>query len=128
MNLNINIKFMKKITSLFTLLLLCILFSSYISFKKNTNNDVSTVSVCRYFSLVVQFSGDRLFPDNNQIKQKCNQWEGHMWFNAGTSGQNVFKCKTCSARVSIQEKKPRGMTFCEEACRRKSKHLWYKLN
>jgi hypothetical protein len=105
--------------------ILCFTFLSNISLSFNY---VSTVAVCRNCSLVVQYSGDRLYPDNRQISQKCNSWEGHLWYNAGTSGQNVFKCQTCRVKVSIGQKKPWCMSFCEEACRGLSKHNWIKLN
>jgi hypothetical protein len=88
---------------------------------------VQTVSVCRYCGLVVEYSYDRLFPDNSTIKQSCNQWQGHLWYNAGTSGHNAFMCNTCGVKVSISEKQPRCMTFCEEACQGKAKHDWKKL-
>lgn len=82
------------------------------------------VSVCRNCSLVHQYNYDRLFPDNKRVSQSCSSWEGHLWYNAGSSGQNKFKCQVCTARVSIREKKPKCMTFCEIACRGKKEHQW----
>lgn len=120
---------MKKTLMILGSMLLCLTFASNNSYyKDSTITQIKTVSVCRYCSLVVQFSDEILFPDNRKISQRCNQWEGHMWYNAGTSGPNVFKCNTCGVIVSIQGKKPRCMTFCEEACRGKSMHKWVKLN
>jgi hypothetical protein len=122
---------MKKTILILGSILLYLTFASNKSYNENSIiNDVNRVSVCRYCSLVVQFpiSDDRLYPDNRQISQRCNQWQGHMWYNAGTSGQNAFRCKTCGVIVSIQENKPRCLTFCEEACKGKSMHKWVKLN
>ena len=90
--------------------------------------DLKTVSVCRECGLVVEYEGERLYPDNSSIKESCNQWEGHMWYNAGTSGNNPFKCKTCGVVVTIKEDEPRCMTFCEEACGGASKHDWVRMN
>jgi hypothetical protein len=88
---------------------------------------VQTVSICRSCGLVVEYSYDRLFPDNSTIDESCNQWQGHLWYNAGTSGHNPFKCLTCGVKVSISEKRPRCMTFCDEACQGKAKHNWKRL-
>jgi hypothetical protein len=120
----------------FFLIALCFVFSScenLSSPKSNIGNsedlgELKTVSVCRYCGLVVEFEGERLFPDNRTIKQKCSQWEGHMWYNAGTSGHNPFKCARCGVRVSIKEKKPLCMSFCDEACNGESQHKWVKMD
>ena len=106
---------------------------SPISNRSNIGNyedagELKTVSVCRYCGLVVEYEGERLFPDNGTIKESCNQWEGHMWYNAGTSGHNPFKWTRCGVRVSIKEKRPKCMTFCEEACGGKFKHDWVRMN
>lgn len=96
--------------------------------KYESKGSSGTVSICRYCGLVVEFSYDRLYPDNKRVKERCNQFEGHMWYNAGTSGRNSFKCTSCGVRVSIAEKKPRCLSFCEEACHGKNKHKWKRLN
>ena len=89
---------------------------------------IKTVSICRNCGLVVEYSYDRLFPDNSTIHESCNNWEGHLWYNAGTSGHNAFTCNTCGVKISIAEKKPRCLKFCEEACIGKFNHDWRKLN
>lgn len=126
----------KVVLSALLVFLSCFLFSSCespISSDSNIGNyedngELKTVSVCRYCGLVVEYEGVRLFPDNRTLKESCIQWEGHMWYNAGTSGHNPFKCNKCGVIVSILEDEPMCMTFCEEACGGRSKHDWVRMN
>jgi|TARA_R110001592_G_C12753537_1_gene712208 hypothetical protein len=90
---------------------------------KKSNEYYSTVSVCRHCQLVVTHN-DMLYPKNKTVSINCNQWQGHLWYNAGTSGNNRFYCRSCEAKVSIFESKPRCMSHCEEACNGVSKHDW----
>jgi hypothetical protein len=92
--------------------------------KHEEVGSLRTVAICRYCGLVVEYSGDRLFPDNSSIIEDCNQWQGHLWYNAGTSGHNPFKCEVCGVQISIAEKEPRCMTYCDEACGGRAKHMW----
>ena len=133
LHLSVELSNSRKLLSIIFLVLII----SLLSCNNEGNNNVGKVenyekaqmvSVCRYCQLVVEWSEGVLFPDNKKIQNDCSYWEGHKWYNAGTSGYNKFKCETCQVEVSISESKPRCLTFCETACGGNAPHQWVSIN
>jgi hypothetical protein len=93
------------------------------------------VFVCRGCSKVIQYTlpeGTCCYPPPGRKLNygDCPEFvfEGHLWYLAGSAGQNRFKCTACGARVSIAEEEPVGLLLADQACHRKAYHKWVRID